>query len=266
MKLPNLLLRRRGLSLLCAGLLASHGLAQAAGADTPAAGFTPKASLDGLFELEGKPPYSTPYDGTLSFSALDSKFATAHGHGYRNELKIATKNRRTIEQTREHFSAIVTPTLPNGAKTIVSQYHVDGLDTILKVYVQDTDDKEALDGKAGNGVFDIVAKILGTAGHDVGTAVGTIRSGESFALDIQFDKGVATVSATTAANGKRQTEATRIKGDQRKIYFKFGDYFQAQDPATGALTWEPAKWDAYFRQNHMERDQVRFSQVSFVRD
>jgi len=255
----NLLQRACGLSLLCSSLLATSSHAEPAG-------FTPKASLDSLFELEGNTPFSSPYDGTLTFSALTSKFATAHGHGYRNELKIATRNRHTIEQTREHFSAVVTPTLPNGAKTIVSQYHVDGLDTIVKVYVQDTLDAEALDGKAGDGVFDIVAKIKDTSGKDAETALGTIRSGESFALDIRFDNGIATVSAKTAANGARQTQPTRIKGDNRNIYFKFGDYFQAEDPVTHALTWDTAKWDEYFRLHHMEQDQVRFSHVTFVRD
>lgn len=255
----KLLQRACGLSLLCAGLLAASSHAE------PAA-FTPKASLDGLFDLEGNSPFSTPYDGTLAFSALTSKFATAHGHGYRNELKIAPKHRRKIEQTREHFSAVVTPTLPAGSKTIVAQYHVDGLETIVKVYVQDTGEREALDGKADNGVFDIVAKIMGTDGKDGGTALGTIRSGESFTLDISFDNGIATVSAQTAANGARRTPATRIKGDNRNIYFKFGDYFQAEDPVTHALTWDTAKWDEYYRQHHMESDQVRFSHVNFERN
>jgi hypothetical protein len=255
----KLLQRACGLSLLCSSLLAASSHAQ------PAA-FTPRASLDSLFELEGDAPFSSPYDGTLTFSALASKFATAHGHGYRNELKIRKNDRRKIEQTRERFSAVVTPTLPIGAKTIVAQYHVDGLETIVKVYVQDTGDGEALDGKAGNGVFDIVAKIMGTDGKDGATALGTIRSGESFALDVRFDNGIATVSAKTEANGARQTQPTRIKGDNRNIYFKFGDYFQAEDPVTHALTWDTAKWDEYFRQHHMEHDQVRFSHVTFVRD
>lgn len=256
----------RALSLLGAALLAASGHLLAANVEPAGAGFTPKETLNSLFDLEGNSPFSTPYDGTLSFSALSSKFATAHGHGYRNELKIATRNRRTVEQTHEHFSAVVTPTLPNGAKTIVSQYHVDGLDTIVKVYVQDTDDKQLLDGKAGNGVFDIVAKIRDTSGEDVPTALGTIRSGQSFVLDIEFDKGVATVTAKTEANGSLHTAATRIKGDKRKIYFKFGDYSQALDPATHALTSDTAKWDEYFREHHIDKDEIRFSHVNFARE
>ena len=255
----NLLHRRRGLSLLCASLIAAIGPARAADV-------TSKEVLNTLFEVEGNSPYASPYDGTLEFSALASKFTTANGHGYRNELKIAKDKRRTIEQTREHFSAVVTPTLPDGARTIVAQYHVDGLDTILKVYVQDTGDTHALDGKAGNGVFDVVVRIQGSGGKEAGTALGTVRSGESFALRIDFENGIATVGADTAAHGKRRTEPTRIKGDARNIYFKFGDYSQALDPDTGKPTSSPARWDAYFRQQHIDKDLVRFSQTRFVRD
>lgn len=252
--------RHRALALLCASLLATAGLARADD------GFTTKASLDSLFDLEGNSPFSTPYDGTLSFSALGSKFSTANGHGYRNELKIASRNRRPVGQTREHFSAVVTPTLPDGTKTIVAQYHVEGLDTLLKVYVQDSDDRRALDGKAGNGVFDIVARILGSGDKEVETALGTVRSGESFTLDIRFDRGEASVSVASAAHGTRQTEPTRIPGDERTIYFKFGDYAQARDPVTHRLTSSPAKWDAYFRQNHIDGESIRFSHTRFVRE
>jgi hypothetical protein len=257
----NLLQRTCGLSLLCAGLLAAtHAYAEA-----PAA-FTPKDSLEKLFELEGNSPFSSPYDGTLTFSAFTSKFTTANGHGYRNELKIGKKSRLPIEQTHEHFSATVTPTLPNGGRTIVAQYHVEGLETIVKVYVEDTAESGLLDSKANNGVFDVVAKIYGSNGKDEPTPIGTVRSGESFDLDIKFENGYATVTGKTAANGTIQTPRTRIKGDKRNIYFKFGDYLQAFHPVTGELTIKPAEWDEYFRKNHIDGSQIKFSHVSFVRD
>lgn len=240
----------------CAALLAC-----AAHAGT----FTPKAQLDQLFTLEGDTPFPSPYAGTLNFSALSSKYDSGHGHGYRNELKVADRQRLAAAQTREHFSARVTPTLAAGAKTIVAQYHVEGLDTILKVYVQDTADAKGLDGKAGNGVFDIIVRILGTEGKEVSTSLGTLRSGESFALDIAFDQGEATVSATTAAHGERHTERTRIKADDRQIYFKFGDYLQALDLETGKHTISKEKWDQYYAQLHMDRSQVSFSQTVFER-
>jgi hypothetical protein len=251
--------------MLCAGGLACAPVHTHAHADAPA-GFTPKTELDALFELEGNSPFSSPYDGTLTFSALASRFATAHGHGWRNELKIAAPQRRPAGQTRERFSAIVTPTLPPGAKTIVAQYHVEGLDTILKVYVQDTLDAHAFDGQAGNGVFDVVARILGQDGCERATALATVRSGESFTLDIRFEDGVARVSAASAAHGQVHGAPTQMPADGRKVYFKFGDYAQALDPATGKPTSDPAKWDAWLRARRIDAGTVRFSRVVFVRN
>jgi len=258
------LLHYRLLVALCAGLLNACVPARAAGPAAPA--FTPREVFDSLFELEGNAPFAAPYDGTLVFSAFDSKLATANGHGYRNELKIARAQRRPAGQTRERFSAVVTPLLPDGAKTIVAQYHVEGVDTILKVYVQDTAGSGVVDGKAGNGVFDIVAKIREAAGAEVTTALGTVRSGERFTLGIRFDRGIATVTADTAANGALQAGPTRIAGADRSIYFKFGDYLQALDPATGQHTANPAVWDDYFRREGIVSSQVRFSRTVFERD
>jgi hypothetical protein len=216
--------------------------------------YTPQAALQKLFAVEGNSPYPSPYVGTLNFSALTSKYDSGHGHGYRNEVKVTDKQRLAAAQTHEHFAARVTPTLPAGAKTIVAQYHVEGLDTILKVYVQDTADKQGLDGKAGNGVFDILVRILGTDGKEATTALGTVHSGEGFDLDIVFNAGEALVTARTG-----------IKADDRQIYFKFGDYLQALDPDTGKHTTVAAKWDEYYRLNHIDSSLVSFSHTVFER-
>jgi hypothetical protein len=227
--------------------------------------FTPRAALEQLFEAEGKVPYSAPYDGSLHFSALDSKYDSGHGHGYRNELKVADKARLPLPRTREHFAARVTPVLPMGAKTIVAQYHVEGLDTILKVYVQDTADRQGLDGKEANGVFDILVRILGTDGKEATTALGTVRSGASFDLDIRFQAGVAQVTAN-AGGEVRRTGPVRIKADERKIYFKFGDYLQARDPDTGAHTTSAEQWDRYYRQHGITGSRIDFSHTIFERE
>jgi len=231
-----------------------------------AQGFTPETTLKRMFALEGNSPYPSPYAGTLDFSAFKSKYASPNGHGYRNELKVTDRERLSVSDTREHFAARITATLPNVAKTIVAQYHVEGLDTILKVYVQDTSDSQGLDGKTGNGVFDILVRILGVDGKEATTALGTVRSGESFDLDIVFNAGEAQVTARTATSGTLKTPLTRIKPDTRKIYFKFGDYLQARDPVTGEHTISPEKWEAYYRQNHIDSSQVRFSQTIFERN
>ncbi|WP_292039546.1 polysaccharide lyase family 7 protein [Massilia sp. UBA6681] len=258
--------RTLGLSIVCAGLLAA--VAQAVPAGVPGTpdgqNFTSREALDSLFELEGRTPYSMPHDGTLNFSAMASKHVTPNGHGYRNELKISDANRLPVEQTREHFSALVTPTLPAGARTIVAQYHVVGIETIVKVYVQDIAEP-ALDGKAGNGVFDVVARIRDTSGRDVPTALGTVKSGEQFALDVRFDGGEASVAVKSAKHGLLQTPRTRVKSDTRKIYFKFGDYLQAREPDTGAMTSKPAVWDAYYQRHGIGDSLISFKETKFER-
>ncbi len=254
-----------GWSLLCACMLGAVSHAQDVSGARPESAFTSKEELNSMFDLEGNTPFPSPYAGTLHFSALASKFDSGHGHGYRNELKIGARQRRSLERTHEHFSAQVTPTLPNGAKTIVAQYHVDGLDTILKVYVQDTADSRLTDGKANNGIFDVMVKIRGASGKEMMTALGTVRSGERFALDINFVYGDATVTVNTEKNGTIQTERTRIKGDNRNIYFKFGDYLQALDSATLSHTTSPAQWDEYYRLHQIDSSQISFSQIKFER-
>jgi hypothetical protein len=249
--------------LACALPLASLMTALPAASAAPA--FTPRDALERLFDVEGKPPYAAPYDGTLHFSALDSKYDSGHGHGYRNELKVAGKLRRSAAQTREHFAARVTPQLPDGAKTIVAQYHVEGLDTIVKVYVQDTADRQGLDGKAGNGVFDILVRMLGTDGREAGTALGTVRSGQPFDLDIRFAAGDATVTVA-GPDGVRREAHTRIKPDDRAIYFKFGDYLQALDPDTGKHTTSSTQWDRYYAANRITASRIDFSNTVFERE
>jgi len=248
-----------------ANRIASIALLLAAALPAAAQDFTPRAALEKLFDVEGKSPYAAPYDGTLRFSALESRYDSGHGHGYRNELKVAGKARLDASRTHEHFSAHVTPRLPDGAKTIVAQYHVEGLDTILKVYVQDTADRQGLDGKEGNGVFDILVRILGTDGREATTPLGTVRSGASFDLDIRFAAGVAQVTVDSAG-AVRRTGPTRIKADERKIYFKFGDYLQARDPATGAHTTSAEKWDQYYRQHGIDSSRIDFAGTIFERE
>ena len=228
-------------------------------------GFTPKEELGALFEAEGEAPFPSPYTGTLAFSALKARYVSGNGHGYRHELKTMKQHRQTVAATREHFSASVTPTLPAGAKTIVAQYHAEGLDTLVKVYVQDTADPGGIDGTADNGVFDLLARLKGTDGKEVTTALGSVRSGETFGLDIRFAGGTAIVAATTARHGAIDTGRTPIKADSGKIYFKFGDYLQARDPATQAHTSNSAKWDEYFQRKGIGSSEVRFTDTKFTR-
>jgi len=256
--------RALALPLLCWSMPLFCAALPSAQATEPGA-FTPAPALQAIFEAEGETPYPSPYAGILNFSALQSKYDSGHGHGYRNELKVAPKHRLSAAATDERFSALVTATMPAGAKTIVAQYHAEGLDTLLKVYVQDTADSKALDGQAGNGVFDVLVRIKGQDGKETMTALGTVRSGESFGLDIAVSGGEATVAVNTGKHGAVHTVPTRIKNTGENIYFKFGDYLQALDPATQAHTTNREKWDQYYQLNRISSSQVRFSQTIFQR-
>lgn len=262
----GLALRGKALAMLCLCTpLFCAPLSAAPVAPDSAADFTPGAALQAMFEVEGESPYPSPYTGTLIFSALQSKYDSGHGHGYRNELKVMPRHRLGAAATDERFSAVVTATLPAGAKTIVAQYHAEGLDTLLKVYVQDTADSKAIDGKAGNGLFDVLVRIKGPDGKEAMTPLGTVRSGESFGLEISLAAGEARVSASTAQHGAMRTAPVRIKNTGENIYFKFGDYLQALDPATQAHTTSREKWDQYYQQNRIGSSQVRFSNAIFQR-
>ena len=250
----------RRVFLLLASALACVALPAGAATD-----HTPREALERLFDVEGPSPYPAPYAGTLVFSALESKYDSGHGHGYRHELKIAGRLRCSAAQTREHFSARVTPMLPDGARSIVAQYHVDGLDTILKVYMQDTASREGLDGKAGNGLFDILVRMRGTDGRETATALGAVRSGESFDLDIRFAAGEASVTVDGGGGMRRMAHAAIAPGE-RSIYFKFGDYLQALDPATGTHTISAEKWERYYRQHGIGSSRIRFDHTVFERE
>lgn len=253
-------------ALGASGASAAPGTPDAPGArPAPESGYTSRDDLAALFEAEGSSPFTSPYAGTLAFSALQAKYDSGHGHGYRHELKTLKQYRQTVAATREHFSAQVTPTLPAGAKTIVAQYHAEGLDTLVKVYVQDTADNAGIDGKDGNGVFDVLARLKGADGKEVTTALGTVRSGDTFGLDIRFTGGAAMVAVSTAQHGAIETARTPIKPDSGNIYFKFGDYLQAEDPATRGHTTSRAKWDEYFQLKGITSSQVRFSMTRFER-
>jgi len=221
--------------------------------------------LSQWFEVEGLNPFNES-EGPFEFSALKSRYNSGHGHGWRNEAKVKSPLRLSAPETREHFRATVQPSLPNGAKTIVCQYHVDGLETILKVYVQDVKEGKLLDGVEGNGVFDVLARILKPDGKETSTPLGTVKSGESFELSVDLENGEASVSVASSGSGTQKTGKIPVKDFGRKIYFKFGDYLQAQDKNTGSHTSNPQEWDEYFKSKGIDSSGVAFSKLSFWRD
>ncbi len=222
------------------------------------------AYLNRYFKVEGDDAIANANAGVLSFSATRSRFQSGHGHGWRNEAKIREQLRLPAAETREIFSTTVTPHLPPWAKTIVAQYHFEGLNTAAKVFVQDTKESGVMDGVAGNGVFDILARIKGPDGKEVTTPLGTVRSGESFDLDVSFNAGVVNVAASTRKWGRKQTGNVSLPDTSSIVYLKFGDYLQALN-AAGEHTTNENEWKEYYAQHHIDKTEVDFSNVRFAR-
>lgn len=223
------------------------------------------SSLKTYFKVEGEDAIANARHGILSFSATRSQFNSGHGHGWRNEAKIRENLRQPVGETRETFSATVTPHLPAWAKTIVTQYHFEGLSTAVKVYVQDTKGDGLLDGVEGNGVFDILARITGSDGKERSFPLGAVRSGEPFDLKISFNAGAVNVAVSTAKWGQKQTGIVSLPDSTSTVYLKFGDYLQAADTPSHYTTNEN-DWKAYYTKHHIDKTEVDFSHVRFVRD
>ena len=221
--------------------------------------------LEKYFKVEGLNAIADAQVGVLSFSATKSKFNSGHGHGWRNEAKIREELREPVGETHEHFSATVTPRLPAWSKTIVAQYHFEGLSTAAKVYVQDTKGAEGMDGIAGNGVFDILARITGSDGVEHAYQLGTIRSGEPFDLKVSFNGGVVHVDVTTKKWGHKETPDVTLPDATSEVYLKFGDYLQAMNDK-GQHTTDENEWQQYYAEHHIDNTEVDFSHVKFVRE
>lgn len=187
----------------------------------------PSIITDGeLFDLEGGDEDLNPLinSKTLQFLPLVAQHTTSGGNGLRHEYKIKTTERVNFFATYEKFKATVKVEMSNGGKTIVSQIH-GGVDitTLLKVFVSDTNESGFEDSQANNGIFDVYARTQVSSDSEDKMALGTIRSGESFDLELINDHGLVTIKAF----GKT---FERNSVDDGKAFFKFGNYLQSQNP------------------------------------
>lgn len=202
-------------------------------------------ALAACLEYEGLDPFREDH---LEFRALDSRVLTANGHGYRNELKVSVPDRRDMNETQESLSAEITPFLSPGAKTIVVQYHEAGTGTSLKLYV---------DGSLRHQTFLVYARIKGEDGVERAFPLGQIASGQSFLLNLENDRGWLRLGVNGRFVEQRLWNSPRV-------YLKFGDYLQAQDPVTKEPTAHDAIPDFYPRHG-IDQDLVIFRQVVYTR-
>lgn len=190
------------------------------------------------FEIEGHSPYSA--DGcSMVFEPLVAQVTTANGNGWRHEVKIPAALRVGMSAISESLRADVKVDLSPGGKTIIAQYHAQGTGTIVKVYVSDTNESGFLNSIASDGIFDVYVRIRPAGStSEVKTALGTIRTGDSFNLLVSDVYGRVTVSAFGRT-------ATANVDDGGASYLKFGNYLQSQNPV-GSVDCAPFA-DCYAR-------------------
>ena len=220
----------------------------------------PSIITDGnLFELEGQYPYPLINNDTLVFVPLTAQFTTSGGGGWRHEYKIKPSKRINIYDTYEQFSATYKMELSNGAKTIIAQIHGSTISTLMKVYVADSNESGFLDSRANNGIFDVYTRLRGTDGNEMKVALGTIKSGDSFDVNIINNYGTVTVSAMG------RSAMLKVKDDARS-YFKFGNYMQSQDPYTRRKCGnrgDSASWEQCFKKLGITESKATLTNITY---
>jgi len=214
----------------------------------------------------------------MTFDALAAKHITKNGNGWRHEIKIKSKGgyRVPMADVYEDFKAKITANLDPGAKTIVAQHHTESIDTITKLYIADLNeggfesapDGTKADGVAMNGIFDVYIRLAKADGSGESKhLLTTITKGESFYFEEKNDHGKVTVTI----NGKSLSPIT--VDDSSESYFKFGNYLQAQYPASvdgHKIGDKLAKGDADgdfadFYKKFFDVGEITFTEMSYTR-
>lgn len=133
----------------------------------------------------------------------------------------------------EEFQANIKVEMSDGGKTIVSQYHVDALGTIMKVYVSDSQENGLLDNQPANGIFDVYVCLRNAPGVEEIVAFGTIESGDSFSLRVVNDYGLVRVEAFG------QAVELQVEDDSAESFLKFGRHLQSQTSIGNVNCGEP---------------------------
>lgn len=215
-----------------------------------------------LWALEGSQPHPLVDAQTLVFVPLEAQHTTPNGNGWRHEYKINQPFRVAMTDTYEQFEAIVKVEMSDGGKTIVAQHHAGGLGTIMKVYVADSSESGFFDSQPANGLFDVYVRLRNKFGVEEKFALGTIESGDSFALRIVNDYGTVTVEAFGVV-------ATLDVEDDAASYLKFGNYLQSQTAVGSVKCGQPGN-SASFAECYAElgitEAKVTMTDVSYVRE
>ena len=216
-------------------------------------GWAADSSLPEYFDCEGNPPFTR--EGPLFFSALQSRYLSPNGHGWRNELKKKAPLRKSMYETRESLSAKVTFRLSSGAKTVFVQYHEAGTGTLLMMFIGDIQNKALLNGIACDGIFDIYCRVTQEDGRSITLPLCTGHSGDTFPYRMENKNGEVTITLN------EKTVSIRTK-DAPMVYLKFGDYLQAQDPYTGKQHTQ-SDFETFYAGSHITEDEILFEDLVF---
>lgn len=226
-----------------------------ASASSIALTYTTQAVLQGYFSTEGLSPYVFP--GQLRFSAMDSQWVTPTANGWRNELKLKTKYRKSMYETSEKLKARITTQVSPGAKTIIVQCHDGGAGALVKIFLSDMVEAGSINNIALDGIFDVYARIKGTDGVERKFPLGTVKSGESFDFEYQNDFGQITIIAFG------RTVRT-MAYDGSAVYLKYGSYLQAQHPVTQVAVENPDDFATFYLANGITQDVIKFQNLTYT--
>ncbi|GAC26174.1 hypothetical protein GMES_3901 [Paraglaciecola mesophila KMM 241] len=210
-----------------------------------------------LWDQEGSDP---TVGNTFVFKALEEKYVTPNGNGWRHELKIKEELRVAMTKVYENFSANIKVEMSDGSKAIVAQHHASDTGTIMKLYVSDNSESGFIDSTANNGIFDVYVRLAKADGSgEEKKALGTIQSGDNFDFQVINDHGNVTVSAF----GKSFNLDIE---DSSASYLKFGNYLQAQDPITREDVDDSSDWADFYADQGITVSKLTFSNVNYIRN
>lgn len=209
--------------------------------------------LSTYFDIEGNSPYLDKEN--LLFSAIDSKYVSKNGHGWRNELKKKKAFRKSMFETYEIISSNILFDLSNGSKTIVTQYHQQDTSTLLLVYIADIKSKKLINGKANDGIFDMYVIYKNGSNKKVVLPITTLNPNTIYSY--YFGNSFGNIKIVV--NEKEVQFKTK---DSQKVYLKFGDYLQAQNPITNKRIAKE-DFNDFYKQN-IKTDKIEFRKISYT--